>query len=85
MTPKDEHDGKVPSEKPSFSSLEDDPLVTTGIVGSEDPKGRVRPGGGEVPADSDDDDREPESGYLNHPDRTHGSAEGERDRDEQST
>ena len=61
-------DGKVPAEKPSFSSLKDEPLATAGIVGSDDPKGRVRPGGGEVPSDSPED-TEPESGYLEHPDR----------------
>jgi hypothetical protein len=61
-------DGKVPSEKPSFSSFKDEPLATAGIVGSDDPKGRVRSGGGEVPADSPED-TEPESGYLEHPDR----------------
>ena len=65
----DKHDGKVPSEKPSFSSLKDEPLATAGIVGSDDAKGRVRPGSGEVPADSPEDDRDSESGYLEHPDR----------------
>lgn len=85
MTPKNPHDGKVPSEKPSFSSTEDDPFATAGTGGTEDPKGRVRPGGGEVPADGgDDDDSDDESGYLNHPDRTRGSAEGERDPNQQS-
>lgn len=69
-------DGKVPSEQPSFSSLKDEPLATAGIVGSDDPKGRVRPGGGEVPADSPDDDDKTESGYLKHPDRTPGAAKG---------
>jgi hypothetical protein len=62
-------DGKVPSEKPSFSSFKDEPLATAGIVGSEDPKGRVRPGGSEVPSDSPEADTDPESGYLEHPDR----------------
>ena len=54
MTEKKRDDGKVPSKKPSFSSLEDDPLATAGTGGSEDPKGLVRPGGGEVPSDTDD-------------------------------
>ena len=45
---------KVPTDKPSFSSTEDEPLATAGTGGSEDPKGRVRPGGGEVPSDSSD-------------------------------
>jgi hypothetical protein len=44
---------KQPSKKPSFSSTEDDPLATAGTGGSEDLKGKVRPGGDEVPADSD--------------------------------
>jgi hypothetical protein len=61
-------DGKVESKKPSFSSFEDDPLATAGVGGSEDPKGRVRPDGEEVPADSPDD-AEDGSGYLPHPDR----------------
>jgi hypothetical protein len=54
-------DGKVPSDKPSFSSTQDDPLATAGTGGSEDAKGRVRPGGGEVPADSG------EQGISNRP------------------
>jgi hypothetical protein len=57
-------DDKVPSEKPSFSSTEDDPLATAGTGGSEDPKGRVRPGGGEVPSDSG------EQGISNRPEET---------------
>ena len=71
MTGTKRNDGKVPSKKPSFSSLEDEPLATAGIIGSQDPKGLVRPGGGEVPADSDDqeDADETGSGYLEHPDR----------------
>jgi hypothetical protein len=48
---------KVPSEKPSFASTTDDPLATAGTGGSDDPKGKVRPGGGHVPADSDEFER----------------------------
>ena len=79
MTEENRDDGKVPSTKPSFTSLEDDPLATAGTGGSKDPKGLVRPGGGEVPADSDDqrpgdpeeapNDDDNGSGYLAHPDR----------------
>lgn len=61
--------GKVPSDKPSFSSIKDEPLATAGIVGSDDPQGRVRPGGGEVPADSPENESDAESGYAPHPDR----------------
>ena len=57
---KNRDDEKVPADEPSFSSVEDDPLATAGTGGSEDPKGRVRPGGGEVPADSADSDEEQE-------------------------
>lgn len=81
MTERKRDDGKVPSKRPSFSSFEDDPLATAGTGGSEDPKGLVRRGGGEVPADSDgqettDPEEAPddaatdsESGYSPHPDR----------------
>ncbi|MFN2444886.1 MAG: hypothetical protein ABR606_04780 [Vicinamibacterales bacterium] len=46
------------SKKPSFSSTEDEPLATAGTGGSEDPKGNLKPGGGQVPADSADADEE---------------------------
>lgn len=51
-TEDDKRPPKQPSREPSFSSTEDEPLATAGTGGSEDPKGRVRPGGGEVPADT---------------------------------
>lgn len=50
-------DGKQPSSAPSFAATEDEPLVTAGTGGSEEPQGKVRPGGGAVPADSEDRDR----------------------------
>jgi hypothetical protein len=41
------------SKKPSFGSTTDDPLATAGTGGKDDPKGKARPGGGQVPAISD--------------------------------
>lgn len=51
---------KQPSDTPSFAGTDDEPLATAGTGGSHDPKGRVRPGGGQVPADSDEFDRRAE-------------------------
>ncbi|MCC7124786.1 MAG: hypothetical protein IT178_08045 [Acidobacteria bacterium] len=36
--------GEVRTERPSFAKLKDDPLATAGTGGSEEPKGRQRPG-----------------------------------------
>ena len=55
---KNPDDRKVPTEQPSFSSTEDDPLATAGTGGSEEPKGRVRPGGGQVADNSREADEE---------------------------
>ncbi len=55
---KKQDDQKVETQDPSFSSTEDEPLATAGTGGSEDPKGKVRPGGGEVAAETPDSDEE---------------------------
>lgn len=54
-TPPAEHE--QPSRRPSYASTTDDPLATVGTGGRDDPKGKVRPGGGVVPADSDEFER----------------------------
>lgn len=41
------------STTPSFASTGDEPLATAGTGGSEDRKGKVRPGGGQASADSE--------------------------------
>ena len=54
----DPDDPKVPTEQPSFSSTEDDPLATAGTGGSEEPQGRVRPGGGDEAPEPHEPDEE---------------------------
>lgn len=48
---------KQPSTTPSFAATEDEPLATAGTGGSEDPKGKVRPGADVVPAGTDEFNR----------------------------